>query len=361
MDNYTLVKERLSITSLAGHYSAVMKGRFANPAPCCNNNDCCDISTEKNLFRCYSCRAEGSVIDMVMAAERCDEAEALRKCAGLAGVQLKNSSGEAVEEKRPAEGIQARMYRIAAEFYEEAMTNKCAGWEYFIGKRGHKESTMEKLRAGFATGKLLKHLVKHGFNPSEIVKYGLATDTIKVEEDGKKVEKTVPPFDYYGKGLVVFPVVDHAGKVISFTAKDPEKKRDNSFMRGAVKKWFINYPALFKPSSELFIVEGENDVASLMDAGFDNVLGTAGAPAKEQITLLKNCCNGKTLYLWFDKDPNKDPRKNDGGARHTRFIYEGLRGHNIDVRVIVHPGEAKDPDEFIQAHIKAQTAGGCAA
>lgn len=361
MDNYELVKSHLTINTLVGHYGRSVAKGFINPAPCCENHDCCHVEKEGRLFTCFSCKAGGSVIDMVKVVERCGEAEALRKCASIAGVALK-FKGEEQEESKPREGMQERMYRIAAEYYQAAMTPGCSGWEYFIKTRGHQESTLKRLRAGFATGKLLEYLHEHGFTPAEIVKYALATDTIKTKgEDGKEVEKTVPPFDYYKQGLVVFPVIDHAGKVISFTAKDPEKKHKASMLRGTVKKWFINYAALSKPYQELFVVEGENDVASLMDAGFENVVGTAGAPSGEQVTLLRNFCPGKTLYLWFDKDPDKDPKKSEGGPRHTRFIYEGLRGNNIDIRIIAHPGAAKDPDAYIGEIAKAHTQGGCAA
>lgn len=364
-DNYTLVKERLPISSVAKMYNAVMVNKFANPSPCCDHNDCCSINDEKRLFKCHSCEAQGSVIDLVMAIERCDEAEALRKCAELGGIEIKIFAKAAeAEERKPREGIQERMYRLAAEYYQEAMTQGCSGWEYFVTARGHKESTLKKLRAGYSTGKLLAYLQEQGFTPAEVVKYSLATDTIKVkdEETGKEKEKTVPPFDYYAKGLVVFPVVDHAGKVIAFTAKDPQKKHKASMLRGVVKKWFINYPVLGRPSDELYIVEGENDVASLIDAGYENVVGTAGSPCQEQLVLLRNFCGGKTVYLWFDKDPEKDPRKNEGGPHHTRFIYQGLRGHNIDVRIIDHPGAAKDPDAYLREVVRqADTQGGCAA
>lgn len=355
MNDFELVKDKLPISSVAVRYGSTMNRRFANPSPCCGHNDCCAVDDGKRLFKCHSCEAAGSVIDMVMAVDRCDETEALRKCADLAGMELKTYAKAAQEEERkPRESIPERMYRLAAEHYEAAMDAEgCPGKEWFCGARGHKEETLRKLRVGWATGRLIPYLQEHGFTPAEIVKCGLATDTVKTKgEDGREMEKSVPPFDYYGHDVAIFPVIDHVGKVISFTAKDPAKVRKASVMRGTVKKWFLNYPALGR-YSDLFVVEGENDLASLMDSGFDNVIGTAGSPCQEQIVLLRNFCAGKTLYLWFDKDPDKDPRKNEGGSHHTRFIYQGLRGHNIDVRIISHPGQSKDPDDYIRGGFSA--------
>lgn len=342
LDTFQVVKNRLPMAQVVGHYSATINKKFAEPAPCCGNKGCCSVSETKRTFKCFSCGVGGSVIDMVMAADKCDESQALRTCAELAGVEIKASGARGGEPKEPKESSRERIYRLTAEFYEEGMAKaKCPGKKWFCGERGHKESTLQKLRVGWARGRLVKHLEKHGFTAADVVKYGLAGDK---DKDGK----SVPPYDFYGKGVAVFPVLDERGRVVSFTCKDPAKKRKASLMKGVTKKWFINNPALFKRYDEIFVVEGENDVASLMDAGFDNVLGTAGGPGIEQVKLLKNFFAGKTVFLWFDKDPGRDPRKNEGGVHHTRFIYEQLRGTGIDVRVIVNPGSSKDPDEYIQ-------------
>lgn len=361
-DVFTNVKEKLSIEALLNHYGGAAKGKFVNPSPCCSHNDCFSLDSDKGLFRCFSCGNGGSVIDLVMAVDDCDEAEALRKCADIAGVEIASTSAPSTGSGRTErkESIQERMYRLAAEHYEAAMEGS-PGFEYFCKTRGHKPATLKKMRAGWSDGGLLPFLEGKGFDVEDVVKYGLAKVFSSKENGDKSAAPSDPssasgggsgrtekkPRDYFWKGLVIFPVIDHAGKVVSFTCKDPEKKYKGLMLQGVKKTWFLNYAALGR-YDELFIVEGENDVASLMDAGFDNVIGTAGAPGAEQVKLLRNFCAGKTVYLWFDKDPAKDPSKNEGGAHHTRFLCDGLRAHNIEVKITVHPGGAKDPDEFIQ-------------
>lgn len=338
MDNIELIKDRLPVTAMVVRYNGVMKNRHVvGPSPCCDHKGCFSVSEDDRTWKCFSCGKGGSVMDLIMAAENCDFKGALRRAAEWAGVEL---TKPVAEEKQPRESAQERMYRLTAEFYEAAMTPDSFGWKWFCETRGHKEVTLKKLRVGWSTGRLIKFLEDHGYTPADVVKHGLATDK---DTEGN----SVPPYDYYGAGLAIFPIIDHAGKVISFTAKDPAKKRKASMLRGAAKKWFLNYFALGK-HNEIIVVEGENDLASLMDAGFYNVIATAGAPGSEQVTLIKNFCSGKTVYLWFDKDPDKDPRKNEGGAHHTRFLYEGLRGSNINVRIISHPGKAKDTDDYIR-------------
>lgn len=340
MDNFELVKDRLPIPVVASHYSAQMNKRFLEPSPCCGHHGCLSVADDNRKWNCFSCGKGGSVIDLVMAAENCSDVDALHKCADIAGIELQRQ-GE--DRKTRPESLQERMYRLTAEFYQTAMVKGSPGWEYFCGKRGHKETTAKKLRVGYATGRLLSFLEEQGFSAEDVVKHGLARNK---DKDGNEVK----PRDYFWEGLVVFPVIDHIGKVISFTSKDPSKKFDGMILPGP-KKWVLNYQALGR-YDELFVVEGENDLSSLVDAGFDNTIGTSGGPGEEQVRLIKNFCSGKTVFLWYDKDQDKDPRKNEGGYHHTRFTYERLKG-SVDVRIIVHPGKAKDPDDYLRGGFAA--------
>jgi len=341
MTDFDDVKQALDPAEVARHYGAAMKGRFANPSPCCGHNDCCSISSEDRVWKCHSCGKGGSVIDLIMEVDGVEKRGALSKAAELAGIEIAGGLGSGTR-ARKGEGAQEQVYRLTAEYYHAAMLNGSgkAGRDWFLSMRGHKESTLKKMQVGFADGKLLDHLGEHGYSPADVIKYGLATD-----RDPKG--KVIKPRDYFWKGLAVFPIVDHDGRVISFTSKDPSKKYPGLLLKGAGKKWFINYAALGR-YDELFVVEGENDVASLMDVGCDNVVGTAGGPGKEQVTLLQNFCAGKTVYLWEEKDKQTDWRKPTGGQRFVRFFYEALKESSVNVRIIVHPGDAKDPDDYVR-------------
>ncbi len=339
-NNFETVKASLPIGQLAAHYNSQVKQKFLEPCPCCNHKGCCSFDEVKGVFKCFSCEAKGSVIDMIMAVDNCTDVEALKRGAEIAGVELEQS--QKTERVQPQETEKQRMYRLTAAFYERAMAEPgCKGKEWFCGTRGHKEVVLKRMRVGWAPagGGLIPYLEEQGFKVDTIIKFGLASNTRK--------EKTVDPYEWY-RGVAVFPIVDHDGHVIAFTAKDPEKKNVASFMRGPKGAWFINHAALGR-YDELIVVEGENDVASLMDAGFPNVIGTAGGPTLEQIKLIRNFCSGATLFTWFDKDPGRDPRKKSGGGiQYTRKIIEGLKDDNIEVKVIVHPGSTKDADEYLR-------------
>lgn len=351
-DDFEKVKREVQIKQVIEYFDANADiGRtHVNPATCCGHNDCMSLVGDGG-FLCYSCNAKGSVIDLVMAREQIsDKAEALKFLADNFNVEISapSVSGSVKEKKTPEENGLNKILRAAMTHYKGVRVNGAAGKaaDYFLKERGHFDETMEAMEMGWTDGGLGKALRKKGFTTADLVNHGLVVDK---DSDSKPLKQ--PRDFFWKKGMAVFPVLDHAGKVISLTVKDPEKKFMAQQMKGIKKDWFINHAALGK-HSEIVIVEGQHDMASLIDVGFKNVVGTCGGPGKDQIRKVKNHCNDKKVILWFDKDPDKDPMKNQGGPAHTRMIYNNLKDSGVEVRIIMHPGDAKDPDDFIQKLIK---------
>ncbi|MDA8156268.1 MAG: CHC2 zinc finger domain-containing protein [Actinomycetota bacterium] len=349
-DNFARVKAALDLKTVIVNETGLEWGRHhLKECPFCGHQDCFSLVDERG-YKCFSCDAHGDVFTFYQKYKNLDLGEALKYGADVAGIEI----DEAKPKKERAETGNEKIFRLAAEHYHRAMAAEgSAGAEWFLKQRGHTRATMEKMRAGWVTNGLLKFLKGQGLTDADVIATGLAVDK-------DKQDKPIEPKDYYWKGAV-FPVIDHAGKVISFTWKDPEKKIPGLTIRGTQKAFFINYAALGR-TNEQIIVEGENDVASLFDIGIENVCGTAGSPGKDQPKLIRNFCSGKTVYLWFDKDHQKkpfDPNKLDGegGAHHIRFLYRALADAEMQVRIIVHPDvdgrQDKDPDDYIQGLLKS--------
>jgi len=318
-----------------------MKGHHLEECPFCGGHEC--FSIKDNHYKCFQCDAGGDVFNFFEKFHNLDKTSALQKVADLAGIELTQKKTKTQEKEAE---VRYELYQLVAKHYHDAMLfPDGSGFKWFCTTRGHKPDTIRKISAGWSTGSLIPFLQEQGFSKEQLLEYGLAKNK---DKDGKDI----PIREYFWKGLAPFPVIDHNGRVITFTAKDPQKKVKGLMLQGVTKKWFLNFAALGR-HQETFIVEGENDIASLLDVGIENVVGTAGAPGQEQVVLLKNFCNGKTLYLWFDKDKQKDYKKYSGGAHHIEFLYTKLYESDVKVRIILHPGEEKDPDEFIQGLLKA--------
>lgn len=319
------IKDRLPILPTITRLSNLQKkGPHLEACPLCGHRDCFSVMEARAAWKCHSCGEGGDIFTFLEKYERLDAAGALRRAAELAGVTIpeRPTNGK----KTRALSARERIYLAAADYYHDHLFEQ-GGRAYFVEARKHTEATLRKMRAGMSTGGLYHHLKEQGFSDRDLFDSGLIVDKDGVARD------------YWGAGLAIFPVFNSDGGVITLTMKDPAKRMQHAVPRETVKEWFLNHPALAK-WEELIVVEGQNDGATLHDAGIDHWIGTAGAVSKEQIQLLRNFRAKKHTYLWFDKDK--------GGAGHARRIYQALQEQEYRVKVIVHPGEAKDPDAYLQ-------------
>ncbi|MDH4163925.1 MAG: CHC2 zinc finger domain-containing protein, partial [Nitrospirota bacterium] len=343
-----------------------MKGKHLEQCPFCGGHECFSILEEKQGYHCWQCPEHGDVFTFLEKYHNLtSKGDALIRAAAIAGIELEKKP-EVKKARERTESTAEKIYRLAAErFHQAALPEDSPARAWFCGPyrrddagkllgRGHAYNTLLKLRVGCSDAKITAFLKEQGFTEDQIISSGLGVDRNSKDEP-------IPLRDsFWRAGVAIFPVVDHAGTIKSFTAKDPAKEMKNTQLKGSKKEWFINHSAL-GAYHDTIVDEGENDVASVIDAGIAGVLGTAGQPSKEQITLLSNHYSNQTLFLWFDLDAqtgfktDADRVRGKGGASHIRTLYKGLSGEDVNVRIIIHPSGAagtaefrKDPDEFIQ-------------
>jgi DNA primase len=370
-DDFQRVKDALNILTVIQNETALtMKGKFLEQCPFCGGHECFSIKEKEQGYHCFQCPEHGDVFTFLEKYHNLSRGEALVRAAAIAGIELEKQGqgarvkGQGDREKR--ESTTEKIYRLAAEHYHQAaLPEDSPARAWFCGHykkdeagkviaRGHAYNTLLKMRVGWSDAKITAILKEQGLSEEEILSSGIAVDHNSKDEP-------IPLRDSFWKaGVCVFPVVDHAGVIKSFTAKDPAKEMKNTQLKGSKKEWFINHSAL-GAFHDAITVEGENDVASVIDAGIGGVHGTAGQPSKEQIQLLANHYSNQTHYLWFDQDAqvgfktDAERVRGKGGASHIRTIYKGLSGEDVTVRIITHPSGAagtdgfrKDPDDYIQ-------------
>lgn len=328
MNDFETVKSKLPIADVVKDYGGQRKKNFVNPAPCCGHHDCFSIDEDQNLWKCFSCGKGGSVIDLVMAVDECDAAEALRRCANKANVSLQNTRPDTTGLDLT---IRESIFVEAADYYHNHMLMNDSQ-KYLMEQRGHKAEVLQTMKIGWSDGALTDHLKAKGFQEKEILDSHLA----KTWRDDKGNAFVV---DFFAKGLAIFPHF-HNNRVAHFTLKDPKKKLNYQLPAQArAKDWRFYNQSAFQKYNEIIVVEGENDTLSIMDAGINHVVGLIGQPADYQIKALKSFSASKHIYLWLDND--------DGGRGFIRKICEALK-EATNVRVITYPITAKDPDEFLQ-------------
>jgi DNA primase len=336
LTDFERIKDKLDLLSVITQETGLsMRGKHLEQCPLCGGHECFSIFDNNKKFKCHQCPASGDVFSFLEQYKHIDNIEALKYAARIAGITLTEKARREVKLS-----TKERIFIEAANYYHGHMLDN-GGKKYLIEGRGHKEDVLRKMRVGWTDGWLVEYLRSKNFTDQEIKASGLA----KVRMDGEAHHLV----DFFVKGVAIFPHMEKE-RVLHFTIKDPAKKYKYQLPeKERIKDWrFYNQEALSK-FGEIIVVEGENDLLSVMDADVLHVIGIIGSPAEYQIKALQTYCAKKHLYLWMDND--EDPKDVKAkGKGYIRRICEALSNH-INVRVMTYPEEYKDPDEFINSFL----------
>ncbi len=299
------------------------------------------VDEDKQLFYCFGCGAGGNAFDFVMRAENLDFVDALQFLAQRCGVTLEEeqsknysqSDANAERRKRILE-----MNRLAARhFYEnlQAPGNEVA--VAYMNKRGINRQTAVKFGIGYAPdawSDLLDYLKEQGFTQEELVTGGLA----KRNDKGRV-------YDVF-RNRLMFPIIDVRGNVIAFSgraldADNPAKylnSPDTPVFHKGRNLFALNLAKQTGTKEGLILVEGQMDVVSLYQNGFQNAIAGLGtALTEDQARLIKRYSN--QVFVCYDSD--------EAGQKAAQRAIKILSDADNVVKVVSYTG-AKDPDEYIQ-------------
>ena len=303
------------------------------------------VNESKQIFHCFGCGKGGGAARFVMEIENLSFPDAVRKLAGQAGLE--------VPEDNPGNGQwRERRKRIlelnkeAARFYRSMLDDSRGAHvaDYIANKR----RISPKFSARFGLGAapegwdhLIRAMQAKGYDKAELIEAGLAV-----------AGKNGGIYDKYRNRLML-PVIDVRGDVIGFTSRvmdDSTPKYLNTPETQIFKKrsilYGINYAKTTKRPN-LILVEGNIDVITMHQAGFDNTIATMGtALTEEHIRLLSRYT--KELVLCLDNDA--------AGMDATQRALALLKNSDIAVKVVQLPrrqnekGELvkQDPDDYIK-------------
>ena len=294
------------------------------------------VYPESSSYYCFGCGAGGDSVNFIRQIENLDYIEALKKLADRAGVVIPEGDYDdsyARLKKRILE-----INREAARFYHAYLFTPGGKWalDYLTG-RGLTLQTIRHFGLGVAPDaweELLKHLKAKGFRLTEMEQ---ANVIVKGNRGGY--------YDRFRK-RTMFPIFDLRGNVIGFSGRRaPDEERGGKYVN-------TSDTAVYKKSKELFglnfaknfcserilVVEGNMDVISLHQAGFENTIGTLGtAFTDEHARLLARYT--KEVVLSFDSDA--------AGQKAVARAMEILGKTGLSVRVMA-VDDGKDPDEYIK-------------
>ncbi len=299
------------------------------------------VYPESGSFYCFGCGVGGDIFTFTKLVENLDYIEAIKLLAEKSGVVIPESGYDDSFSK-----LKDRIYDInreTARFYHEYLMSGEGKWalDYLIG-RGLSVNTIKHFGLGAAPDSwdaLLKHLKEKGYSFSDMI----SANVIGKSQKGSY-------YDRFRK-RVMFPIIDIRGKVIAFSgrAMPGEDKAGGKYVNTSDTPIYKKSENLFGMNfaknccdERIILVEGNMDVVSLHQAGFQNTVATLGTSfTPQQANIISRYT--KEIVLTLDADA--------AGQKAVKRAGEILKNTGLNVRVVVVP-DGKDPDEYIKKNGK---------
>ncbi len=334
------IKYRNDIETVISQY-VVLKRRGKNLVGLCpfhnEKTPSFTIYPENGSFYCFGCGVGGDVITFTGLIENLDYVESIKLLAEKSGVVLPQDGYD-----NSMQTLKNKVYDInreTAKFFHRYLMSENGKWarDYLLN-RGLSLKTIKHFGLGAAPDSwdsLINHLKSKGFSLNDM----FVANVVSKSDKGSF-------YDRFRK-RVMFPIINIRGNVVAFSGRampEDEKKggkyvntSDTPVFKKSENLFGINF-AKNHCSEQLILVEGNPDVVSLHQAGFENVVAPLGtAFTSEQANLISRYT--KEVILMFDADAP--------GQKAIRRASQILENSGLSVRVVVIP-DGKDPDEYIR-------------
>jgi len=267
----------------------------AAACPLCGHHDCFRFSTDKELWKCFSCEVGGDVIELHKRFMKCDYKQAVAELANDFNVEIDNLTRAASGAKK-IDQKKRQILEAALAHYQKAGA-KAGPMLRYLASRRYNQETVDRFGLGWADGKLYQNL-KAKFSESELIDSGL----IRKNEKGKgKV------YDFFRR-QVIFPYFDTDNKVVHLKGKGIDGSGNSNGktyqlpLKGKEQRPLFGRHIKLKADDPLFICEGETDAIALNQAG-KKAWGLGGNPSDKQLTGIHQLLDqGRHVIFVFDND-----------------------------------------------------------
>ncbi len=290
------------------------------------------VAPDKGIYYCFGCHKGGGVVNFMMEVENLSYPDAVRALAKRVGLQVPEDE-QYQSRYRQQERLWALLKEAGRFFHSQLYTPAGRECLEYTQKRGLSKAIITNFGIGFAPNSwnaLVDAMHQKGYTDQEL------RDADLVGEKNGRV------YDRF-RNRLMFPIIDVRGNVIGFGGRvldDSKPKYLNSnetLVFNKRKNLFgLNYAKKTK-EPYMILVEGNIDVVTLHQYGFDNAVASLGTSlTEEQVTLLSRYT--EQVVLTYDGD--------EAGQRAAQRAIPMLEKAGIQVKVL-QMKDAKDPDEFL--------------
>lgn len=301
------------------------------------------VSPDKQIYHCFGCGKGGGVINFVMEEENLSFPDAVRFLAKRANMDVPEDTGN-----REANHLRQRVLALnkdAARFYHKTLQSSAGqAVQAYLNRRQITRRTAVRFGMGASTESwdtLISAMLKLGYTKAELLAAGLAVQN----KNGGLYDKF--------RNRLMLPVIDVRGDVIGFGSRVLDKS-EPKYMNTSETITYSKRRALYAINlvkktkrPNIILCEGNLDVVTLHQAGFDNAVASMGtALTVEQVRLLSRYT--KEIVICYDND--------GAGKLATERALQLLRNSELTARVLQLPNRIvdgqslkQDADDFIKS------------
>ncbi len=290
------------------------------------------VNPSKGIYYCFGCHKGGGAVNFMMEIEGLSYPDAVRALAKRAGMEVPEDE-QYQSRYRAQERLWALMKEAGRFFHAQLYAPGGEQCLAYVQQRGLSKSVVTRFGIGYAPNSwnaLVDAMRKKGYTDQEL------KDADLVGEKNGRI------YDRF-RNRLMFPIFDVRGNVIGFGGRvldDSKPKYLNSnetLIFNKRKNLFGLNLAKKTKQPNIILVEGNIDVVTLHQYGFDNAVASLGTSlTEEQVTLLSRYT--EQVVLTYDGD--------EAGQRAAQRAIPMLEKAGIQVKVL-QMKDAKDPDEFL--------------
>ena len=300
------------------------------------------VAPDKQIYYCFGCKKGGGAINFIMDIENLTYPDAVRFLAKRAGMEVPEEEGDREASRRRQRLLD--LNRDAARFYYQLLQQpEGRAVQEYLDRRRIRKATAVKFGMGASLNEwdvLLNAMTKKGYTKAELLDAGLVVQN----KHGGLYDKF--------RNRLMLPVVDTRGDVVAFGSRvldHSEPKYMNSSETPVYSKRRVLYGLNLAKKTKrpnIILCEGNLDIVTLHQAGFDNAVASMGtALTVEQTRLLSRFT--KELVLCYDND--------NAGKIATERALQLLNNSEFSVKVLQLPRRLvdgayikQDADDFIK-------------
>ena len=315
-----------------------------------------NVSPTKNICKCFSCGEGGTPVGFLMKKEQMTFYEAIRWLGRKYGIEVEEKKmNEADRQKQTDREGMFNLNDFAQKCFQDDLYNTAEGRNIglsYFRERGINDETIQRYHLGYALEDkydLARRALRAG-HKREYLLDGTGVGLCYGDDPAK-----TPVCRFAGR--VIFPHHSLSGKCTAFGGRILQrvdhafKKYVNSPESDIYHKSDLPY-GLFEARGAMarenlcYVVEGNIDVLSMSQAGFQNVIAASGtALTTEHIRIVQRFT--KNCVLMFDAD--------NAGIKAAFKSIDLMLLEGMNVRLLLLP-QGEDPDSFCHKHSSEEVA-----